>query len=162
MPIIKGKFMKKISWLIFVIMFNYFQTNLIAQERGIGVGLILGEPTGISAKYWVNNNNAFDFALAYSFVGNDNSFALHANYLYHLFNVIQSEYTLPIYYGFGGRFRAQEDSQVGLGIRGVSGILFFSDRLPLDFFFEIAPVFELIPSTELDIDIGLGARYFLN
>ncbi|MEJ2616343.1 MAG: hypothetical protein P8Z35_15410, partial [Ignavibacteriaceae bacterium] len=38
-----------------------------AQNRNFGLGIILGEPTGLSAKLTVNHINAFDFAAAWSF-----------------------------------------------------------------------------------------------
>jgi len=34
-----------------------------AQERTFGLGVMLGEPTGFSAKLWTSNSNAFDFGL---------------------------------------------------------------------------------------------------
>jgi hypothetical protein len=37
---------------------------ITAQDHGFGMGIILGEPTGISAKLWTSRDNAFDFAAA--------------------------------------------------------------------------------------------------
>ena len=36
---------------------------IAAQDHGFGMGLILGEPTGLSAKLWTSKINAFDFGL---------------------------------------------------------------------------------------------------
>jgi len=41
----------------------------VAQERGFGLGVIIGEPTGISAKLWTSPVNAFDFGLGWSIGG---------------------------------------------------------------------------------------------
>lgn len=150
--------MRKKHLFILFFFLLIFVTN--AQDKGYGLGIVIGEPTGISGKYWVTNTNAFDAALAYSFAGSNNKFALHVNYLYHLYDVINSEEIIPIYYGFGARYRDNSNSEDGLGIRGVIGINYFVSKLPIDFFFEIAPVFELVPSTEIDLDLGLGVRYF--
>lgn len=139
--------------------FSFFKTDN-AQDRGFGIGVIVGEPSGISGKYWLNEFNAVDFGIAYSFVGSNNSTSFHADYLYHIFDAIQSEYRLPVYYGFGARLRSDENSKVGLGARGVIGIGLYSEKYPLDFFFEIAPVFQLVPETELNFDIAIGGRYF--
>ena len=161
--IIRENTMKKLHLIFFTVLIICSLTKTtIAQDRGLGLGIILGEPTGISGKYWLNESNAVDFGIAYSFVGSSSSASLHADYLYHLFNAIESDYILPVYYGFGGRLRTNEDSEVGLGARGVIGVALFSERYPLDFFFEIAPVFQLIPETELNFDVGIGARYFFN
>lgn len=153
--------MKKVQFVFAaVFLICLFNKNVIAQDKGLGLGVILGEPSGISGKYWVSETNAFDFAAAYSFAGSSNSFSIHADYLYHLFNAIETEYRLPVYYGFGARIRTNEDSKLGLGARGVIGLALFADKYPIDFFLEIAPVFQLIPETELNFDIGIGVRYF--
>jgi len=33
-------------------------------REGVGVGLIVGEPTGVSLKYWLDRSTAIDAALA--------------------------------------------------------------------------------------------------
>jgi hypothetical protein len=146
-----------ISTAVLTLMFFY---NVKAQDKGFGLGLIIGEPTGISAKYWIDGDNAFDFGLAYSFVQKFSAMSLHADYLYHAFDVIKSDYRLPVYYGFGARIRFVNNSDNSLGARGVIGIAWLNDNLPIDVFFEVVPVFNLIPSTALNLDIALGARYY--
>jgi len=131
-----------------------------AQDKGFGIGVMIGEPTGFSGKYWTSSNNAFDFGLAYSFVQKFSALSIHADYLYHAFNVIKSDYRLPVYYGFGARIRFVNNSDNSLGARGVVGIAWLNDKFPLDVFFEVVPVFNLIPSTSLNLDIALGARYY--
>jgi hypothetical protein len=34
---------------------------ITAQDHGFGLGLIFGEPTGLSAKLWTSKDNALDF-----------------------------------------------------------------------------------------------------
>mgnify|MGYP000674034767 CR=1 FL=1 len=53
-------------FLIFTFIFA-FTPLLFSQNKGIGAGVILGEPTAISAKFWLGENNAVDAALGYSF-----------------------------------------------------------------------------------------------
>jgi len=38
--------------------------RVISQNSGVGLGVIVGEPTGISAKVWISNNSAFDAGVA--------------------------------------------------------------------------------------------------
>ncbi len=136
--------------------------NSSAQDKNFGVGIILGEPTGLSGKYWVSAENAFDAALAYSFLEDNKSFSFHANYLYHLYGVTDKHYKMPLYYGFGVRFRARENKDNSFGVRGVIGLLVYLKEAPVDIFFEAAPVFRLLPDTAIDFDIGVGARYFFD
>jgi len=150
--------MKKL--LVAIIFLLIFVNISKAQDKGFGLGIMIGEPTGLSAKYWTSSTNAFDFGLAYSFVQKYSAVSIHADYLYHDFNVIKSDYRLPVYYGFGARIRFVNNSDNALGARGVVGIAWLNNKLPLDVFFEIVPVFNLIPSTSLNLDIALGARYY--
>ena len=53
-----------------------------AQPSGFGLGVILGEPTGVSVKYWMTPWTAFDGALGWTF-GKTNWVQLHGDYLIH-------------------------------------------------------------------------------
>ncbi len=89
--------------------------SIIAQDHGFGLGLILGEPTGLSAKFWTSKVNAFDFGLGVS-VGGDRishkydydksgRIHFHMDYLWHSFNAISSTERFPLYYGLGGQIQ---------------------------------------------------------
>ncbi|KUO63727.1 hypothetical protein APF79_00535 [bacterium BRH_c32] len=150
--------------LFFITLLTFFSISSIieAQDKGFGIGVMLGEPTGLSAKTWLNKINAVDFGLAYSFTGNHNAAALHADYLWHSFDLIKSTERIPVYYGVGARLRIYEGHDDSFGVRGVAGVEWFSREVPIDVFFEIAPVFTLIPETDLDFDAAIGIRFFIN
>ena len=131
-------------------------SNAHAQERPFGLGLILGDPTGFSAKYWVSQRNAWDFGLAWSLDGGE-TLHLHADYLWHDFDLIDEPRT-PVYFGVGGRL-AQADDPV-LSVRVPFGITHLVQDIPIDVFFELVPMFNLVPSTRLDLQGGIGARYY--
>ncbi|MGA8263596.1 MAG: hypothetical protein WB779_04060 [Ignavibacteriaceae bacterium] len=144
--------------------------SISAQDHGFGMGLILGEPTGVSAKLWTSKVNAFDFGLGVSVGGdrikykgnyNDGSrIHFHMDYLWHSFDAIRSTEKFPLYYGFGGRFNTSGGYDASFGIRGVIGIAWFPHSTPIDVFLELVPVFQVTPLTGLGIDAGLGIRYF--
>lgn len=145
--------------LLIILTFLSFSTAF-AQEKGFGLGVMVGQPTGISAKYWLSNINALDFSLAYSIGGTVTGLSIHADYVYHLYNVIDSEYMIPVYYGFGIRYRTGVGAKSSIGVRGVVGLLLFLKKLPIDIFIEAAPVFELLPATKIGFDAAVGARYY--
>lgn len=152
--------MRKI-FLFTVILINFSTlTSVKAQDKGFGLGVIIGEPTGLSAKYLLDENKALDFGLAYSFVQSVNALSVHCDYIYHNYDVIKSDLRIPVYYGFGARFRVGNDSKNALGARGVLGILYLDEQYPFDVFAEIAPVFNLFPKTSLQVDLAIGARYY--
>lgn len=135
----------------------------IAQERPFGLGFMVGEPSGFSAKWWASNDNAFDFGLGWSVIGNryngGSGIHLHADYLWHAWNAIHSTERFPLYYGIGGRYRGA-GSEGSLAVRGVFGLAWMPYETPIDIFVEVVPSIELTSSTGFFIDGSLGARYY--
>jgi hypothetical protein len=143
-----------------------------AQDRNFGLGLILGEPSGFSAKYWTSSTTAFDFALGWSDgsdrIGNyyngyydgGSRVSFHMDYLWHAFNAISSTERFPIYYGFGGRINSGAGYNSTLAARGVIGIAWMPHQTPVDIFVELAPTLQLTESTGMTIEGGAGIRYY--
>lgn len=76
-----------------------------AQDDDFGIGIIVGEPTGISVKNWLTHKTALDFAVAWSFSGREDALHVHGDYLIHDFSLIPvDEEQLPVYYGIGVRY----------------------------------------------------------
>ncbi len=135
-------------------------SGLQAQSDKLGIGVIIGEPTGLSGKYWIAEDKAVDFAIGFSTFDDRNRMSLHADYLYHLAGVIPSNDAIPFYYGFGIRLRTHSREEGSLGVRGVCGLLVNLREMPVELFFEAAPVFQLLPDTKLKLDAALGGRYY--
>jgi hypothetical protein len=138
------------------------------QQGKFGLGVILGEPTGLSAKYWTSSVTAFDFGLGWGWIdgnnnGNDNGGSrvhFHMDYLWHSFETIKSTERFPLYYGIGGRVNAGEGYSTSFAVRGVIGVAWMPRDTPIDIFIELAPSLRLTESTGFAIDGGLGARYY--
>ena len=94
-----------------------------AQDKGYGIGIILGEPTGLSGKYWLNNTNALDCGLGFSFTNFNNSrIQLHCDYLWNIYDLFKTSEKFVIYYGPGIKILTGGSNDAKLGIRGVAGI----------------------------------------
>ena len=130
-----------------------------AQKEGFGLGIIVGEPTGFSLKKWLSPKTALDAAIAWSFA-RESSLHIHADYLIHAFDEFDTKESVPLYYGIGGRLKSSKGGDARLGLRGVIGIGYFFREAPIDLFFELAPILDVAPTTELSINGGFGARYF--
>jgi len=148
-----------------------FATEAFAQERHFGLGVILGEPTGLSAKLWVSQTTAFDFGLGWSLGGDrinshndgyngESRVHLHMDYLWHWFNTIHATERFPLYAGIGGRLNSGAGYNSSAAVRGVFGIAWLPRQAPFDVFIELVPSLQVVPSTGFGIDAGLGARYF--
>ena len=132
--------------------------SLKGQDTGLGIGIILGEPTGLSAKLWTSQEMALDAGMAWSFSG-IGYLRVHADLLWHreVFEVGRGR--LPIYYGVGAKLLLASD--LGMGIRIPFGIAYYLEKAPIDLFIELVPGLDLLPGTAFDIDLAIGARYFL-
>jgi len=135
------------------------------QDRKFGLGVMLGEPTGLSAKLWTSNNNALAFGLGWSAYHHrhDNRgtrIHVHMDYLWHSHDKIQSSEPFVIHYGVGARFKDRGGDSGSLAIRGVGGVNWLPRNTPIDVFLELAPSLELTPSTGFGLDAALGARYY--
>lgn len=139
-------------------------------QEGLGIGMILGEPTGISLKAWISEKQAIDAAVAWSFSEND-SFQFHADYLVHYFYPVKSEGfrgKLPLYAGVGGRLKLEKDDGGNrrndddslLGVRIPFGISYIFSDVPVDLFGEIVPILDVFPDTEFDVNAAVGARFY--
>ena len=149
--------MKKIVVVMAVLIFTF--SDIVAQEKGTGIGITLVEATGISAKYWLDTDVALDGILAYSLLGNS-GITICADYVYHLTPLHFRGKKFVPYYGFGGHLSLGEGTSKGLGVRGVLGTTWILTRYPADIFLEAAPIFVLLPSTKISLDVSLGARWF--
>ena len=148
----------KRSFVILIFLGVVLPGCVLAQEKDFGVGVILGEPAGVSLKKWLGEKTALDGALAWSFAKNG-AFHLHADYLVHDFSLIRiKKGKLPIYYGIGARIKSDKDFTVS--VRLPIGISYLFEKAPIDIFFEVALLLDIIPGSKIWLNYGIGFRYY--
>ena len=130
-----------------------------SDKGAFGIGLILGEPTGITAKLYLHDDRAIDFAAGSAFIAG--GLQVHSDYLFHPW-ILQDRdsFVLPVYIGPGLRLidysgGADSGSHLAVGIRAVVGLLFDFKNVPLDAFVEVAGVGEY----DFKSGNGLGAAF---
>ena len=129
-------------------------------DRPFGLGIIIGEPTGISAKLYLSRANALQGALAWSLQGN-NDIQIDGDYLFHRYDWITVEKgQLPVYFGIGGGVSFREHADDIVGIRFPIGLDYIFEDVPLDVFVQLVPIFEIVPSTDVELNGALGIRFF--
>ncbi|MDA3844730.1 MAG: hypothetical protein PF588_10230 [Candidatus Kapabacteria bacterium] len=167
---------------------RYFKTALLAlvfiflcvsagsakgpKGKDFGFGLILGDPSGGTIKYWTNNENAFDFYIGSSYFGN---IRIGGDYLWH-FDAFNSR-AVKMYAGLGlavgigngqglwykedkHKFYYWEDDELGFGARGIFGINFIPRNTPLEIFFELGPMMGISPNYGVNMDAAIGIRFY--
>lgn len=131
----------------------------------IGLGLVFGDPTGISARLYLQDDQAIQAAVGWSMLGG----GLHvsADYVFHPI-VFQSRdsFVLAGYVGPGLRmmqYRKDDDERTfAFGVRAVAGLL-FDFTIPLDAFVEAGAIIELESGGEgigLAPFVAAGVRYY--
>lgn len=138
-----------------------------AAEGDFGLGIILGGPTGFSGEYRLGGSHSLDFAAAWTTISHTGTH-LHSTYLFNQASYGHIE-DVPVYwyFGLGGRaifLNEREDKhkndRVYFGPRAPIGTYITSTDLKFKFFAEAAFTMNVVPSTGLDLDIAIGARYY--
>lgn len=124
-----------------------------------GLGIVVGEPTGVTGKVWLHPNHALDVTASWSFQA-DGFFAA-IDYLFHSPPVARAaSFDLPLYVGVGAALAAGRHHSAGIGVRVPLGVAFEFKPVPLELTLEVAPGAWLAPSTDFAIDGGVGLRYY--
>lgn len=132
------------------------------QTKHAGLGFSVGEPTGLSAKFFLNNTNALQFGLAWSLSG-QNEMHIQGDYLWHRYGLIDPKNgdDFPLYFGVGARFVFEEgDADDVFGIRFPVGLDYIFNNYPFDIFAEIVPILDLTPDSDFDMEGAIGARFW--
>jgi len=125
-----------------------------------GAGIVVGEPTGASLKYFFSETLAVDGALGWSFY-DDADFDAHSDVLFHRHHLVDtSAGDLAGYLGVGGRVQIRDNADDRFGVRVPVGVSFMLEKVPVDVFGEIAPIVDFSPSVEGALSGGVGVRYW--
>lgn len=163
--------MKKYFILIEVLFVLICFSSSFAQSPGgknFGFGIIMGEPTGGTLKFFSNRNNAFVIDFGSSYFGSPR---IGMDYLWQ-FSAFNSNIA-NLYAGAGGVIGfgkghgfyyedkyIRERNNAGFGARGVFGVNIIPRRTPLEIFFEVGVLVAVIPDFGSSADVGLGMRFY--
>lgn len=117
-----------------------------------GIGIIVGEPTGLSIKI----NNFPVLGIAWSL---DDYIHLHCDYW-----LKSGKLERSLYWFFGVGVKVvikdkKEDDNFGMGMRIPLGLRYFLARR-VELFGELAPGLMVLPGTDFNIDAGIGLRFY--
>ncbi len=151
-------------------------------NKTFGLGLELGQPSGLTGKYFFADKVAFDFGVGwiYRHYYYDDGLHLYGDVLFHPVSLASNpSFELPLYIGFGLRFWDFEycyqnvcgyDGSV-VGLRIPFGIAFDFNNAPIDIFLQLVPTFDFVDDdyrdryddrTHTGIDLSAGFRFWFN
>ncbi len=162
--------MKRVVALVLLVALTASASAAAAEGKRAGgirpglfeLGLNLGEPTGVSAKLWLDRTNAVEGIAAWAFT--QGAIALCVDYLYSFPDLlnIRGE-SFPLFIGIGGvvRFSAPAGgpAQAAVGLRIPVGVLYAFREVPLELSLDIVPGLNIFPDTVPIAMGGLGVRY---
>jgi hypothetical protein len=130
----------------------------------VGLGGQVGEPSGLTLKFYNEASPSYDFLAAWSLV--DDNFFLNGHALWN-YDIqaenLDADQQLEWFVGPGGFLRIIEDDpnddEAQIGISGTIGLNFILDQR-FEFFGQITPRIAVIPDTDGDVGGGIGFRYY--
>ncbi len=137
---------------------------LLSATRGdIGVGFVLGLPTGLSMKYFLQNDKALEINAAIYMSQYGTGLSGIILYEWHDAHVFR-ERGMEFFYGLGPTVFTYNNPETntnifGVGAGGVVGIEYFTLK-HLSLFGEVGPFVSILPSTYFSINGGLGLRFY--
>lgn len=145
------------KFLVFLMLF--FSFSSFAVENKLGAGAMIGNPTGVNAKYWLDGDRAVDGGMGFSF-GRKTELSVHSDYLFHQKAVLfyNDVHPLDLYYGVGGRIEFSDGLE--MGVRLPVGLTHFVEERNADLFAEVAPIVDFISKVGVELHFTLGARYY--
>ncbi len=151
-------------------------------NKTFGLGLELGQPTGLTGKYFLSDSNALDFGFGYiyhSYWYGDDGIHVYLDYLWHPASLVSARpFELPFFIGVGGRFwdfdycRGPRDCGYGgsaFGVRIPLGVALDFNEVPLDIALNIVPTIDFVRGdyydryhdrTHFGIDVSIAIRYW--
>ena len=132
-----------------------------AQPKKFGIGVVVGAPTGLSAKYWRSSSEALQGYVGGGFGG----VTLGVDYLFHS-NAFNNA-NIPFYYGPGAFIGSAsiggpryDKNSLGLGLRFMFGADYLFPNNPFDIAFEVGPALIFSPVVGLGLEAGLSFRFY--
>jgi hypothetical protein len=133
----------------------------------VGLGGQVGEPSGLTLKFYNESAPSYDFLAAWSLVDDDFFLNGHALWNYDIqAENLDADQQLEWFVGPGGFLIIDDDDTPGpgddevvIGISGTIGLNFVLDQR-FEFFGQVTPRIAIVPDTEGDVGGGIGFRYY--
>lgn len=144
--------------LVFSILLSVCSVGVMAQDKNeTGIGILLGEPSGINGQFFWSKRSAVDVTAAWSF--KDWLFVAADYQRYDYLMNLPREWKWT--YGFGGYLTLPESEDGTFGFRLPVGLRYHFPHSDIATWAEIAPALELIPDTSPQLQLGIGLTYWI-
>ncbi len=126
------------------------------------LGVVLGDPTGLSGRTSLDGSHSIEGAIAYA-TGNHGGLHIHGTYLWDEANQFATRSgPINLYYGLGARLiridGGDNKGDISIGPRAPLGLLYKFKNPSIEIFGELSLALDILPSTDVDLDACIGAR----
>lgn len=131
---------------------------LWAQQAGqFGGGLLLGDPIGGTAKYWLDGTKALDFGLG----ARNSEVAMYGDFVWHSWDLLPqpAKGKLGPYISVGPQLVTYSSTE--LDLRTMLGLSYWIADHPIELFAEAGPLFILNDGGGISADGGVGVRFYI-
>lgn len=152
--------MKKIliTSVVIISFFSVLETAQ-AQDRKFGIGGIIGDPDGITAKGWLSGSTAIAGAVSFD-LGNDYTwFLIQADFLKQNTVATWEEAFLQTHFGGGLRVVSGDFSEY-IALRAPIGVDVQAIDAPVEVFMEVVPTIDVDPEFFFYFTGAMGFRYY--
>ena len=141
-------------------------TNVSAASGKNGLGIIFGDPSGLTFQHRIDAKQFTDFYFAYSW---DKEWIFMGDYKFRLHGLFDNKIPLTPYVGMGAFFKFEDhdghdhhnhNDEVAIGVRIPLGIEWSGPEVPVTLFAELVPALKVIKRTDGDLQGGVGGRFF--
>ena len=164
--------------LVALFLWGGLATSAYAQGpkgKDFGFGIVIGEPLGVTVKYWTSKENALQGSIGGSYFGAPR---VQVDYLWHInaFNssIVKLIAGPGIGIGFGhegsgiwykengkyDKWYYRPNDGIGVGVRVITGINIIPRNTPVEIFLEIGPNIGITPGFGVALDAGVGIRFY--
>jgi hypothetical protein len=131
-----------------------------ARSESIGIGVFLGQPTGLDIKIGLQGRSALDIVLGATRFDEPRASYGHLQYLVLLGVARGQSVNVPFRIGVGVAFAGVTEDATAVLARLPLQLGLRFRRTPLEIYGEIAFVVQLIDDVDTDIDGGIGLRVY--
>ncbi|GBD02869.1 hypothetical protein HRbin19_00139 [bacterium HR19] len=144
--------LKKLSLLFGILFSSIIPSQKVKSD--IGLGIMLGDPTGISGKLWIKEKDAVSLGASWSVIRE--RLTLLGSYNREIEIKTEIKEGKLFFYPGVGVFVGIPSS---FGVYIPLGLDFNFNKAPINIFFEIDPGTKILPETSFSIFGYIGARY---
>lgn len=147
------------SFALFFAAFSSGASYALPSPGQVGLGLIAGQPSGLSGRYVLSDSASIDAGLSWR-LGAVSGVSFYADYLIDKPELIKTvAERFPVHFGIGAAVGSYADTTI-LAARIPGGISYYFREQPVQLFIELAGFLTLVPDTDFDIEAFLGARFY--